>query len=256
MVSFVAERATLDRSHRPSRNWPIAMTKDTSITPPTHLKTFGRRGGRPLSGRQKVLMDELLPKLSVPVSAPAALDPSTLFQTEREIWLEIGFGGGEHVSGQAAAHADVGILASEVFFEGIAKLLRQIEDQALSNVRLWPEDGRELVDGLVGGSIDRAFILFPDPWPKARHQKRRIIQTDFLDALARIMKPGGRVRFATDVRSYADEALERFLAHPTFEWTARCADDWRLAPEDHIQTRYQMKQLGDIAPVYYDFIVR
>lgn len=220
------------------------------------LKTFGRRGGRPLSGRQKELMDELLPKLQIPVGAPGALDPRSLFNDAREIWLEIGFGGGEHVSGQAAAHPEIGLLASEVFFEGIAKLLGQVGDAGLSNVRVWPEDGRELVDGLAAQSIDRAFILFPDPWPKARHQKRRIIQPDFLDALARVMRPGGRVRFATDVRSYADEALERFLAHPAFAWTATQADDWRVAPEDHIQTRYQMKKLGDINPVYYDFTVQ
>ncbi len=217
------------------------------------LKTFGRRGGRPLSGRQRVLMEELLPRLRVPISEPHALDPRTLFENASEIWLEIGFGGGEHVSGQAATNPSAGILASEVFFEGIAKLLGQIEESELENVRIWPEDAREMVDGLAENSVDRAFILFPDPWPKARHQKRRIIQPDFLDALANIMKPGGRVRFATDVRSYADEALERFLAHPAYAWTAETADDWRIAPADHIETRYQMKRLGDIAPVYYDF---
>ena len=149
------------------------------------LKTFGRRGGRPLSGRQKALMDALLPKLQVPVGAPGALDPSGLFESADEIWLEIGFGGGEHVSGQARRNPNIGVLASEVFYEGVAKLLGQIEDESLSNIRIWPEDGRELVDGLEANSIDRAFILFPDPWPKARHQKRRLIQPDFLDTLAR-----------------------------------------------------------------------
>ncbi|MHA7898486.1 MAG: tRNA (guanosine(46)-N7)-methyltransferase TrmB [Henriciella sp.] len=223
--------------------------------PDAPLKTFGRRGGRPLSGRQKALMDELLPKLTVPIKADAWLDPTTLFPAAREIWLEIGFGGGEHVSGQAARHPEIGILASEVFFEGVAKLLGQVEDAGLTNIRIWPEDGRELVDGLNDHCIDRTFILFPDPWPKARHQKRRIIQPDFLDALARVMKPGGRVRFATDVRSYADEALERFLAHSAFDWIAGRADDWRRTPDDHIETRYQMKRLGDIEPVYFDFIV-
>ncbi len=231
------------------------MTDTTSRFANGPLKTFGRRGGRPLSGRQKVLMDELLPNLNIPVGAPGALDPNSLFDDAGEIWLEIGFGGGEHVSGQASANPKAGLLASEVFFEGIAKLLGQIEDARLSNIRLWPDDARELVDGLAANSVDRAFILFPDPWPKARHQKRRIIQPDFLEALARVMKPGGQVRFATDVRSYADEALERFLAHPAFDWTARRVEDWRNAPSDHIQTRYQLKKLGDIDPVYYNFIV-
>ncbi len=231
------------------------MTDRKSDFASAPLKTFGRRGGRPLSGRQKVLMDEALPRLQVPIVAGEQLDPKQVFPNMDEIWLEIGFGGGEHVSGQARKAPSVGILASEVFFEGIAKLLGQIEDQKLQNVRVWPEDGRQLVDGLQDQSIDRAFILFPDPWPKARHQKRRIIQPDFLDALARVMKPGGRVRFATDVRSYADEALERFTAHPAFDWTATCADDWRNVPADHVETRYQQKKLGDVDPVYYDFSI-
>ncbi|MEM1389827.1 MAG: tRNA (guanosine(46)-N7)-methyltransferase TrmB [Pseudomonadota bacterium] len=218
-------------------------------------KTYGRRGGRPLSGRQKRLFETVLPSLRVPVSAMDQLDPATLFDPPKDqIWLEIGFGGGEHVSGQAARHKDKGILASEVYNEGVAKLLGQIEDQKLDNVRLWDDDARDLMAALTPNSIDRAFILFPDPWPKKRQQKRRLIQADFLDDLARIVKPGGRVRFATDVASYADEALERFLAHAAFTWTANCADDWRTPPEDHLTTRYEAKNLGDIAPVYFDFV--
>lgn len=220
------------------------------------LRTFGGRNGRRLSPRQQGLIDNLLPTLRVSPPETDFIEPGELFTNVRKIWLEIGFGGGEHVSGQAEAHPDVGILASEVFSEGVAKLLGQIEDGGLGNIRLWPEDGRDLIEHLAPDCIDRAFILFPDPWPKTRHQKRRLIQPEFLDALVRIVKPGGQVRFATDVRSYADEALERFLAHPAFEWSAIKADDWRIAPSDHIQTRYQMKKLGDIAPVYFDFFIR
>ena len=220
------------------------------------LRTFGGRNGRRLSPRQQGLIDNLLPTLRVSLAKTGLLEPTDLFRDAKTIWLEIGFGGGEHVSGQAKAHPDIGILASEVFSEGVAKLLGQIEDDALTNIRLWPQDGRDLVDGLEMESIDRAFILFPDPWPKTRHQKRRLIQPEFLDALARVMKPGGQVRFATDVRSYADEALERFLAHPAFAWSARKSDDWRIAPGDHIQTRYQTKKLGDIDPVYFDFVIQ
>lgn len=220
------------------------------------VRTFGGRSGRRLSPRQQRLMDSLLPNLQVSLPDAGSLDPRGLFQDATNIWLEIGFGGGEHVSGQAKANPKLGILASEVFPEGVAKLLGQIEDDALDNIRLWPLDGRDLIDGLESECLDRAFILFPDPWPKARHQKRRLIQSDFLDALARVMKPGGQVRFATDVRSYADEALERFLAHPAFNWRATKADDWRIAPPDHIQTRYQTKKLGDIEPIYFDFLIR
>ncbi|MEM9572350.1 MAG: tRNA (guanosine(46)-N7)-methyltransferase TrmB [Pseudomonadota bacterium] len=217
------------------------------------VRSFGGRSGRKLSTRQRALVENLLPRLQISLPESPGLHGKDLFPEASEIWLEIGFGGGEHVSGQAQRRPSTGIMASEVFFEGVAKLLGQIEDAKLENIRLWPRDGRELVDGLAENCVDRVFILFPDPWPKTRHQKRRLIQSEFLDALARIVKPGGQVRFATDVRSYADEALQRFLAHPAFEWTATRADDWRHAPKDHIQTRYQAKKLGDIEPVYYDF---
>lgn len=226
------------------------MTAETGFV----QKTYGRRGGRPLSARQQNLIDTALPKLQIPVGEPGTLDPRRLFPSADEIWLEIGFGGGEHVSGQAVRAPKTGILASEVFIEGVAKLLGQIEDFELQNVRVWPEDARDLVAALAPTSIDRAFILFPDPWPKTRHQKRRLIQPDFLTLLASVLKPGATLRFATDVRSYADEALCRFIDHPAYIWQAKQADDWRLPPSDHITTRYQEKKLGDIEPVYYDFV--
>ncbi|MEM8615520.1 MAG: tRNA (guanosine(46)-N7)-methyltransferase TrmB [Pseudomonadota bacterium] len=219
------------------------------------MKTFGRRGGRALSTRQHNLIETLLPKLRPPAASAQTLDPSTLFDGASEVWLEIGFGGGEHVTGQAIRHKDIGILACEVFQEGIAKCLGQIAEAGLTNVCVWDDDARDLMQSLASDSVDRVFILFPDPWPKARHQKRRLIQPDFLSALARIVKPGGCVRFATDVRSYADEALVRFLAHGRYRWRATCAADWRDVPSDHIPTRYQLKNLGDIRPVYYDFEV-
>lgn len=217
------------------------------------VRSFGGRSGRKLSPRQRRLAETVLPQIEITLPETGVVTGKDLIPEAQKVWLEIGFGGGEHVSGQAAANPDVGILASEVFFEGVAKLLGQIEDAGLGNIRLWPKDGRDLVNGLAENSIDRAFILFPDPWPKARHQKRRIIQPEFLTDLARVVTPGGQVRFATDVRSYADEALERFLAHPAYHWTANAVQDWRAVPQDHIQTRYQAKNLGDIAPVYYDF---
>ncbi|MEM6558056.1 MAG: tRNA (guanine(46)-N(7))-methyltransferase TrmB, partial [Pseudomonadota bacterium] len=153
------------------------------------LRSFGGRNGRKLSKRQQGLINHLLPKLSVEVPENGTVTPKDCFPDAREIWLEIGFGGGEHVSGQAGRYYDIGILASEVFSEGVAKLLAQIQDEGLTNIRLWPRDGRELVDNLAPKSIDRAFILFPDPWPKTRHHKRRLIQPAFLNALANVMKP-------------------------------------------------------------------
>ena len=219
------------------------------------IRSFGRTGGRPLSPRQRKLVDELLPQLRVPPDTAVLAAPLDLFEDKvSELWLEIGFGGGEHVSAQAKANPQAGIFASEVFIEGLAKCLSDIDDMGLSNVRLWDEDARELVDLLPGHCLDRVFILFPDPWPKKRHHKRRIIQPPFLDALARVMKPGAQLRFATDVRSYADEALVTFLTHAAFDWQAGKADDWRTPPADHVRTRYETKNLGDIAPVFFNFV--
>ena len=224
---------------------------------PRRLSTFARRGGRKLSDRQKQLVDTVLPGVAVPPGEAGMCHPADLFADPvREVWLEIGFGGGEHLLAQAGRHGDIGHIGCEPFIDGVAKVLTGIEEVGLTNLRLYHGDARDVMDQLAPGTIARVFILFPDPWPKTRHHKRRLIQPDFLSDLARILRPGGRVRFATDVRSYADEALVRFLAHGSFEWIAETADDWRLAPADHVTTRYETKQLGDIAPVWFDFECR
>lgn len=222
---------------------------------PRPLRTFGRRGGRALSARQQAYIDQLLPKLAVPDASAGALAPHTLFENVRDVWLEIGFGGGEHFVGQAARHPEIGFIGCEPFIEGMAKALTAIDENQLTNVRLHMDDARRVMEALQANCIARTYILFPDPWPKKRQQKRRLIQPDFLDELLRVSLPGAHVRFATDVKSYADEALERFLKHGAFHWQADCADDWRRPPEDHITTRYESKQLGDCAPVWFDFIV-
>ena len=227
------------------------MTDETSGNPGIRpIRTFGRVGGRALSPRQQALVDELLPQLQVPEGLS---DPQALFPGLKEVWLEIGFGGGEHLAEQARRHPDVGFIGCEPFIEGMAKALTQVDADGLENVRLLMDDARPLVDGLAPGSLARVFIMFPDPWPKKRQQKRRLIQPDFLDSLHRVCRKGARVRFATDVVSYADEALWRFLQHGGYGWQARRADDWRLASEDHVTTRYETKKLGDCAPVWYDF---
>lgn len=218
------------------------------------LRTFGRIGGRGLSARQQGLIDTLLPQLQVPDAPDGSLDPAGLFGDARDVWLEIGFGGGEHLVGQAGLHPDTGFIGCEPFIEGMAKALTGIEGQGLKNVRLVMDDARPVMASLKDESIARAFILFPDPWPRKRQQKRRLIQPEFLSVLHRICKPGAQVRFATDVKSYADEALQRFLAHGGFDWQAERADDWRTPPEDHLTTRYESKKLGDCAPVWLDFV--
>jgi tRNA (guanine-N7-)-methyltransferase len=216
-------------------------------------RLYGRAVGKPLSKRQQGLVDTLLPKLAIP---DGPLAPRSLFGDKHEIWLEIGFGGGEHLAGQAARHSDVGFLGAEAFLEGIAKLLTHVEEGKLSSIRIRRGDARALADQLPPASLDRVFILFPDPWPKARHRKRRLVQPDFVASLARVMKPGARLRFATDWADYANRALADFLRDDAFEWTAQRADDWRNPPADHITTRYQEKRLGDCAPVFLDFVRR
>ena len=220
------------------------------------IRTFGRTGGRGLSARQQHLIDTLLPQLSVPVVDGQTLDLATLFPTNKHIWLEIGFGGGEHFVEQARLNPEIAHIGCEPFVEGMAKALTAIEQAQIENVRLWHDDARILLQALPDQCLSRVFIMFPDPWPKKKQQKRRLIQTEFLDLLHRVCKPGAKVRFATDVVSYADEALTRFLAHGGFAWEAMSADDWRIPPEDHVTTRYETKQLGDCAPVWFDFITQ
>lgn len=257
-LPVIQARRRLDGFPPPSGRFPYlgmavyerAMTLRSDHT----QRTFGRRNARPLTARQKRLLEELLPRLSVPETRPGALDPLALFGAAEEAWLEIGFGGGEHLVAQAGRTPAAGLIGCEPFIDGMAKALAQIEDAGPANIRLHMGDAREVMAWLKPASISRVFILFPDPWPKARHHKRRLIQPAFLDELARITAPGARIRFATDVASYADQALVRFLRDGRFDWTARRADDWRTPPADHIRTRYETKALGDVAPVYFDFV--
>ncbi|HTK36110.1 MAG TPA: tRNA (guanosine(46)-N7)-methyltransferase TrmB [Caulobacteraceae bacterium] len=216
------------------------------------LRSFGRIKGRPIKPRQAALMDTLLPAIALHPSAGPVL-PQVLAPDAAEAWLEIGFGGGEHLAAQAQRRPDVLLMGAEPFLNGAASILRHIDEAGLKNVRLHVGDARDLVAALPDASVERVFVLFPDPWPKARHHKRRIVQTEMVGELARILKPGGRLRFATDVADYADWALERFLREPRLRWMARRADDWRVPPADHITTRYETKRLGDIAPVFFDF---
>ncbi len=215
------------------------------------LRSFGRIRGRALKPRQAGLIESLLSRLALP---PGPLDPSALTPGQKEVWLEIGFGGGEHMAGQAARHPEVLILGAEPFVNGMGSALRHIEAAALDNIRLHAGDARDLLAALPDGALARIFILFPDPWPKARHQKRRLIQPAFADDIARVLAPGGRLRFATDWADYADQCLRVFWGCAAMRWTATSADDWRLAPEDHITTRYELKRLGDCAPIFLEFV--
>jgi len=216
------------------------------------IRSFGRVRSRTIKPRQAGLIDTLLPTIALDPSQP--IDPKAMMANAVEVWLEIGFGGGEHMVAQAALRRDALMLGAEPFQNGAASALRHIEQASLSNVRLHVGDARDLLAALPDAALDRVYILFPDPWPKARHHKRRLIQAETVTELARVMKPDARLRFASDWADYVDWTLERMIAAPAFVWTAERADDWRLPPADHITTRYEQKRLGDIAPVFLDFV--
>ena len=215
------------------------------------LRTFGRIRSRPIKPRQAALMETLLPALRPPAEA---FDPRALVPGLTEAWLEVGFGGGEHMAAQARVHPEVLILGAEPFQNGVASALRHINEASLTNVRVLDGDVRELIARLPDACLTRIFVLFPDPWPKARHHKRRIIQPDTVAQFVRLLTPGGQLRFASDVAHYVDWSLAVIGADPAFGWTAERADDWRRPPADHITTRYEEKRLGDCAPVFLDFV--
>ena len=214
------------------------------------LRTYGRVKARPIKPRQAALLTTLLPAIATP---SGAFDPYALMPAAQSVWLEIGFGGGEHLAAQAARRPETLMLGAEPFLNGVASALRHVDEAGLANVRLHAGDARTLMAALPDASLERIVILFPDPWPKTRHHKRRLIQADFVSEAARLLRLGGQLRFATDWADYATWALQRFLGHAALRWLAEAADDWRRPPPDHIPTRYELKRLGDCDPVWLEF---
>ena len=201
---------------------------------------FGRRRGRGLRPTQKARIGELLPRFSVTISEGGWLEPCAAFSTPKPaVWLEIGFGGGEHLALQAERHPDITFIGCEVFEPGIARLLAHIERRHLDNIRIFADDARRIITALRPSSIDRVFILFPDPWPKRRHAARRFVSRETLDALAVVMTDGAELRLATDDGNYLVWMLERVTEHPLFEWLVRGPLDWRNRPNDWPPTRYE-----------------
>jgi len=205
---------------------------------------FGRRKGPALSAYQSGLLETLLPQLRM--DPEPGRDPRAYFSPGlSEVWLEVGFGGGEHLLWQAQANPRIGIIGAEPYVSGVAKLLSKLAaDERVSNIRLYTEDAGDIIAALPDACLGRVFVLFPDPWPKTRHHKRRFIQMAMLDQLARVMKPGAELRFGTDDNGYLVWTLERLSAHPAFTWLAETADDWRARPQDWPQTRYEAKAKG------------
>ncbi len=203
-------------------------------------------------------MQTLLPRLALklesgrdtrtyfPPACPAGRDNGAV----RDAWLEIGFGGGEHLLWQAQAHSDIGMIGAEPYQSGVAKFLSRLASRSeqgnddLTNIWIYQDDARDILKALPDRSLGRVFLLFPDPWPKTRHHKRRFLQMATLDELARVMTAGAELRFATDDRSYFLWALERLMSHPAFGWQAQSCRDWQRRPEDWPQTRYEAKAVS------------
>jgi len=224
---------------------------DTNETgEPGYLRSYGRRRGKKLRPGRERLMDEMLPRISVKRGTPV----TDQFPPDiRELWMEIGFGGGEHLAAQAQGNPDVGIIGCEPFLNGVAKLLSLLDEHKSENVRLYADDARDIFPDIADGALDQVFVLFPDPWPKARHHKRRLIQTPLLDDLARMLKDGGEFRFASDHMGYVRWVLSFALKHPDFEWMAEGPSDWRDPPDDWTRTRYEQKALAGDVMVYLRF---
>ena len=218
---------------------------------------FGRRRGRALRAGQRALLGELLPRVALTSPPSGRLESGTgLWAPGQPVWLEIGFGAGEHLAAQAEHHREISLIGCEVFENGIAKLLARIERQRLDNVRVFADDARLLIAALPPSSVDRVFILFPDPWPKERHKKRRLVSGETLDRLAAIMRGGAELRLATDDPDYVSWMLERVTRHPAFEWLARRPADWRERPTDSPPTRYEEKARAAGRAPYFLRIIR
>ena len=217
---------------------------ETDATVPRRDRLHGRRRGHKLRANQQRLLDEALPRLKLSLDELAAKGPAGIFPTPpKAVWLEIGFGGGEHLAAQAERHPDIGLIGCEVFENGIVTMLGHVTRTGSTNIRVVTEDARQVLDILPEGSLDRVFILFPDPWRKVRHHKRRLVSTETLDRLAELMVDGAELRLGTDHIDYLRWMLARATQHRDFEWLARGPADWRERPEDWPQTRYEAKAI-------------
>jgi tRNA (guanine-N7-)-methyltransferase len=203
---------------------------------------FGRRKGKKLRQHQSELFATLLPKLAIDLTKPAPATLESLFPHGVDlVRLEIGFGGAEHLLAEAERNPCTGFIGVEPFVNGMAKALAAIEQKNLQNVRLHHGDATQLIEWIPDCALARVDLLYPDPWPKKRHWKRRFVQEKSIAALARILRSGGEFRFASDIPHYVAWTLRRTKASPHFEWTAERADDWRKPWADWLGTRYEAK---------------
>ncbi len=220
-----------------------------------HRNFYGRLKGKALKRSQQTYLHEDLNALS-----PGAVDWQTNPERHplnlqelfggKDVWLEIGFGGGEHLVHQAARNPNTGIIGAEPYINGVAMLLGKIRRAGVHNLAVHPGDARDLFDVLPDASMSRAFLLYPDPWPKKRHHRRRFVTTEHLEPLARVLKPGAIFRVATDIPDYVRQTLEE-VPRAGFEWLAERPADWREPWDDWISTRYEQKALREGRTPHY-----
>ena len=234
---------------------------DRTLAPPErhdpHRRFFGRRRGPSLSARKEDLIARLLPRLRIaPATDGQELDPQALFDRPMAaIWLEIGFGKGEHLAEQARQHRDIGFIGCEPYVNGMAALLDRVEQDRLTNIRVYDDDARDILDRLPPASIGRLFLLQPDPWPKARHARRRLVNPEPLDAMARVLRPGAELRISTDDPVYKRWAAIQLAQRQDFRWLAEGPGDWRQPTDDWPATRYAEKARREgRSPVFFRLV--
>ena len=229
------------------------MAIDERDGPALARALYGRSRGKALRAGQKRLLAEAQPQFSIALDGLA--EGRAFCRPPREMWLEIGFGAGEHLIEQAKANLDIGVVGCESFLNGFVAALAGLRREGLSNVRLRRGDAQSVIEAAPDAFFSRVFVLYPDPWPKRRHHKRRLIAQGVIDALARVMRQGAELRFATDIDDYAGWALARFLDSPYFGWAATQAHDWRHPWPEWRPTRYEVKaHLEGRGSVYLTFV--
>ena len=246
-------------------------TRNSSFTPYIGFdkpKFYGRRKGRTIRKAKTTLLEAFLPKIKI--TPDSVFDKEKLFGLPvKEVALEIGFGDGQHLAGQALKNPNTGYIGAEVFQNGVANLLTLITgikegsnipqdieliDNRVDNIRVFDDDIRLLFKQIPDNFLDKVYILFPDPWPKKRHAHRRFVNPDNLKEIARIMKKGGILRIATDHKIYKGWALRQVKENGNFVWTAKCGNDWKKEPADWVQTKYELKAIREgRRPVFLDF---
>lgn len=220
---------------------------------PSRRRLYGRRKGPALSARRKALVDQLLPRVELIIPpGDTAIDVDDLFEDPKDdLWIEIGFGMGEHLAAQAAGNPGIGFIGCEPYLNGIAGLLARIDEDGLSNIRIYADNALDVLEVLPSASVGRIFLLHPDPWHKKRHARRRFVSPGNLDIVARVLRDGGEFRLQTDDPGYVRWAMTHLWARRDFEWLAERAADWRQSPDDWPETRYETKAQISGRPSHY-----